>query len=97
MIQVQPSRQAWVPYIPAVPAGLSVLAAGAAFQRVFTCGDVAGPVTVAALLGAVAGVAGRQAAAVGVRRERAADSEPSVLDERAAFALRAEAEVLERD
>jgi hypothetical protein len=42
-------------------------------------------------------VAGLQAAAVGVRRERAADSQPSILDERAALALRAEAEVLERD
>ena len=68
MIRVQPSRQAWVPYIPAVPAGLSVLAAGAAFQRVFTWGDVAGPVTVAALLGAAAGVAGRQLLTISVVR-----------------------------
>ena len=42
-----------------------------------------------------AGLAGGQAAAVGVGRERAADAEPAVLDEGAALALLAEAEALE--
>ena len=76
MIRVQPSRQAWVPYIPAVPAGLCVLAAGAAFQRVFTWGDVAGPVTVAALLGGAAGVTGRQLLTISVVRRGPSEDDP---------------------
>ena len=42
-------------------------------------------------------MAGREPAAVGVRRQRAVERESSVLDERAALPLRAEPEVLERD
>ncbi len=53
--------RAWRRYIPAIPAALTVAAAGGAFQRVFGWGQVVGPVMVAVLLGAVAGVAGRQA------------------------------------
>lgn len=52
---------AWRRYVPAVPAALAVLAAGAAFQRVFTFADAAGPVIVASLFGAGAGVAARRA------------------------------------
>ncbi len=48
-------------YIPAIPAALTVAAAGGAFQRVFGWSQVVGPVIAAVLLGAAAGVAGRQA------------------------------------
>ena len=43
------------------------------------------------------GMAGREPAAVGVRRQRAADAQLAVLDERAALALAAEPERLERE
>ena len=42
------------------------------------------------------GMAVREAAAVGVGRQRAAEAQLAVVDERAAFALLAEAERLER-
>lgn len=59
-----PSRVgAWRLYVPAVPATLAVLAAGAAFQRVFTWGDVAAPLVVSMLVGAAGGVAARQTVA----------------------------------
>ncbi len=75
VIRVRPS-QAWAPYVPAVPAGLCVLAAGAAFQRVFTWGDVAGPVTVAAVLGTAAGVAGRRLLTASVVRSGPSGDDP---------------------
>ena len=48
-------------YIPALAAALTVLAAGGAFQRVFTWNPLPGPLAVAAILGAAAGVAAREA------------------------------------
>jgi hypothetical protein len=44
-----------------------------------------------------AGVAGGQPATVGVRRQRPVEPQPPALHERAALALRAEAEVFERE
>ncbi len=50
---------AWARYIPAIPASLTVMAAGCGFQRVFTWADTAGAAwTVAALLGGGAGCGG---------------------------------------
>jgi transglutaminase-like putative cysteine protease len=51
----------WRRYVPAVPAALTVAAAGGAFQRVFTWGDVLVPLILAVALGAAGGVAARQA------------------------------------
>jgi transglutaminase-like putative cysteine protease len=54
------THRTWNRYIPAIPAGLTVMAAGWGFQRVFTWGDTAAPVVIATLLGAGAGVAARR-------------------------------------
>jgi Transglutaminase-like superfamily/TgpA N-terminal domain len=50
----------WRRYIPALPATLAVLAAGGAFQRVFTWNPLPGPLVVAAVLGSLAGVLARE-------------------------------------
>lgn len=56
-----PTRLAWRRYVPALPAVLAVLAAGVAFQRVFTFAPLPAPLALAALIGAAGGVVIREA------------------------------------
>ena len=60
MITGAVTLRTWGRYIPVIPAGLTVMAAGWGFQRVFTWPDVAAPVVLATLLGAGAGLMARR-------------------------------------